>query len=165
MNMDISRGRGFVEAEIRQPEQVIADILAETVVQVDRKNKKIKYLLNYGSKVLTLTFLEADHSFMTVIESDLNTDRQENETTLLYQAAKKLMYTRANSLGKSLHYGLFTSNDKLINWARTRGNKLFHWNSEVVHDDSQTGLEPIVEFGAEIEPKQQKRTISSRLAA
>ena len=49
---------------------------------------------------------------------------------MLYMAGKELMQEIANSRKKEFTYGAATEDEKIRNWCRNAGNKIFHWTDE-----------------------------------
>ncbi len=165
MIMELRRGLERAEPIETSPEKIVADILAEVTIQPEKKRSKIKYLLNYGSKVLTLSYDLRDQSYLAVLETDRPEDHLPNETTLLYTAAKKLMDTKANSLGQAVRYSLITENPSLIKWAESTGDNIFHWDSTWTDDRPESEGGSMAVFNAEIAPLPGKQGQKRRLAA
>ncbi|MFA6486227.1 MAG: hypothetical protein WCT40_02570 [Candidatus Magasanikbacteria bacterium] len=93
-------------------------------LEKDRKGVKI-FIVECGSKQL-LVYLFGGYEFMTIVANN-NKERAENETTIVYEKAKEIMQDESNSKGKEMIYSLVTSNEKMLAWARNRGDEIFHW--------------------------------------
>jgi hypothetical protein len=83
--------------------------------------------------------------------------KKENETTLLYKSFFVFLCGVANRIGESLSYTLITENAKLVAWARTHGNDIFHW-TDVKESDG------VFEFSCEVRPSvSPKKALSRKL--
>lgn len=118
-------------------------ILRDMVVMAERETFRVRYLLTYGSKTLELYYDRIDDQFGIVIAANSGEGRQPEETTLLYTAARQLMLSLVHKMSKPVSYALRTEDEKLAAWARSTGERLFHWEDVRVHEDSER---PIYEF-------------------
>ncbi len=105
-------------------------------------------MLCYGSKALLLYF-ERDIEFVTVV-ININEQRRDNETTTLYSKARDLMQQKANLLNKKVLYELITENYKMIAWAKTKGEEIFHWKKNI---ELKTEKGNAQVFSTEIKPE------------
>ena len=84
--------------------------------------------LRYGSKELNISYQKSS-GFSTALETIDSRKRLPDETSLLYLAAKKLMEAKVKEWKKAAKYRVETSNPKMIEWAKTRGNDIFSWDN------------------------------------
>ncbi|MBI5222278.1 MAG: hypothetical protein HY980_02160 [Candidatus Magasanikbacteria bacterium] len=100
-----------------------------------------RYLLKYGGKILIITIDTVDHDRkITGDDGEVNTfvrntddaKHIDEETTMLYTAAQRLIALECIETLKSLLYVLETNNQKMIAWAQTKGRQIFNWDEERV---------------------------------
>jgi len=83
------------------------------------------WCLDYGSKSLTLNLKGG--AFHTVVTTN-DQERKDNETTILYTAARTLMQQYVDKVNKTIEYVLTTSNPNMMNWAKGKGSEVFNWD-------------------------------------
>lgn len=112
-------------------QEVIDTIIAEKVtLPEDPENPDVESVrLSYGNKRLTLRLKPATPFVDTYIEniSTANEMKEEQETTLLYAAAKQLMNDFYERVGEPVMYVFTSFFPKMKAWAETTGDKIFHW--------------------------------------
>ncbi|HBK33861.1 TPA: hypothetical protein DEP34_02840 [Candidatus Uhrbacteria bacterium] len=139
-------------------EKTVAAILSTAVFEHDENNPRIfRVHLAYGSKRLDCYVLKDTKVAGAMIESEQTKEKKEGETSLLYRALYHVLRGVANRLGEALSYTFVTENEKLIAWANTHGNEIFHWKKTTVDHESSLGS-----FSCEIFPTVSKRKAQQR---
>lgn len=101
--------------------------------------------LSFGSKTLKFYPNLREKPAYTYVKnhSTLNKDRIENETRILYLQVKIICENLAEKLGE-LTYTLSTSNEKMKEWALSKGDEIFQW------DKTEETLQTTEERGKEL---------------
>lgn len=120
---------------------IVQNIFASRVERADEGSVGISaVVLRYGRKDMTIMFRRGIHlSGGLLVNIHLENARgepaaQKNETTFLYMAAEKVLQEFADQSGQSVSYVFDTESTALADWARTRGEALFHWDKEDIDD-------------------------------
>ena len=92
------------------------------------------YYLTYGRKQLTIYVRPGEANTLIRNVND-ETHKKDDETTILYLAAKMVIQKLAKEQGDVIEYALRTSVDRIRDWARTTGNEIFHWSNTSVEQD------------------------------
>ena len=128
---------------VKNREQILDDNLGARDAVVDsiitssrEENKGNKTIeISYGRKVMRIeirsgTEISGGKLVTTFIENiKPETEKKEDETTLLYLTAKKIIQQTANANGEVLCYLFDTENGRMKNWAETVGQDIFEWDS------------------------------------
>ena len=133
--------------------QKVATILSKAEKEIlDPKFPENKdYILQYGSKKLTVAFSVTHGIIITHLINIADDDaREERETYLLHVAAHRLMQEFVDTLGKPLRYVFTTSNEKIARWAETAGEQIFHWSKTSMQQGDDGNK---YSFHSQIEPK------------
>ncbi len=112
------------------------------------------YSISYGRKKLIFYIKEETGESHSHIKNVLEEDqRQENETTYLYTALKKILDQTADKIKISVHYKILTENEKIAEWSKSEGKQIFNWETEnEIPDDTHPTLHV---FQSIIKPKKQ----------
>jgi hypothetical protein len=106
------------------------------------ENGNVQYItLYYGMKELSISIevgKNGIHRISTHIQNiGKETQRQKNETTYLYLAAKRVMEDKANELGRKISYYIQTKDEKMIAWADSTGKQIFNWSDKIPNEEYQ----------------------------
>ncbi len=139
-------------------EKTVATILSKAVFEHDENYPRIfRAHLAYGSKQLDCYVLKDTKVAGAMIESQQQKEKKEGETSLLYRALYQVLRGVANRLGEALTYTFVTENEKLIAWANTQGNEIFHWKETTVDHESL-----LRSFTCEVCPTVSERKVRQR---
>ncbi|MDD4333287.1 MAG: hypothetical protein PHT51_04205 [Patescibacteria group bacterium] len=155
------REKLITQTEIPE-EQIIDNIIAN--MQTGRKDeyypKALVYDLEYGQKRLAVYYEKDIQNVETYLDNIKDgSEKKENETSLLYKAAKKLIQQFADDAQQKIGYTLFTKFEKMRDWATSynKGRLIFDWDIELKHANFRGG-ENFYEFHAIICPRKIKRS-------
>lgn len=115
------RGR---EVEVAHEASSVAS--GATITKDARFPYKTTYHLRYGSKELLLRYYPNVQYAETYLKR-ISDEKIENETTILYMAAKIIMRKLSELAKTAIEYRFETANTHLNAWANKRGNELFNW--------------------------------------
>ena len=129
------------EIKFLHPERSEMEIIEEII-----RSKKQKvddyypgwliYTLSYGSKTLEVRFKPDRREAGTYIENTKeSSERLENETTLLYKAVKIILQDFVFHNNLSVDYFIRTENEHIRDWAKNRGEQIFHWDNVEEYKD------------------------------
>ena len=119
----------------------------------------IKYVLTYGNKKITVSFLTFADSVQTYIENIPAKEVKIENTTILYEVAKRIMQEYANKNSTSIDYLLSTSFEKMKAWAQNpkKGAGLFDWKRlDPTTEFTREGKKKYF-FTCEIKPEDEKK--------
>jgi hypothetical protein len=89
------------------------------------------YELKYGRKNVTLSYFFETREAITHIDSiGTEEDKKEGETSILYEAVKKILQDLSDKKGQEIEYKIETRNGNIREWALTKGKEIFKWESE-----------------------------------
>lgn len=91
------------------------------------------FQLSFGSKLLTINIRENKAYTYLRINNPLKKTQQ--ETTILYLAAKLFMQSVANQKGEAIKYHFSTRDPKLKQWVKSRGTELFQFTEHPREDN------------------------------
>ena len=145
----------LVESESASEEEIVREILKNKVIDetFEHRENSTAYRLTYGKKDLIVTLLKTDNQVFTFVYNDRDESfAEDNETTLLYKAARSLMQEFANEQGSPIKYTFLSEFDSMKNWAESKGGQIFNWGDGYYSDPSKVGKI----FEAEIMPDDSK---------
>ena len=123
-------------------EKNIVDRAIETVCSnnPDVKIKKVDIMhfddymnvvLEHGRKRLRLSISPENGEATTYIQNVHDVEKQKpDETTILYSAAREAMEELSRQMDQSIDYTLRSSNDNVVDWARSKGREIFDWDKQ-----------------------------------
>lgn len=143
------------EGGIRERESIIEKILKEkrgiTLQEAHRLQcgfvdytqehpETNNHLIRYGSKILLLIIdaapadikETAETRVTTFVKNMENCEKKDEETTLLYAAARRLIELECQKTKKRMLYQFSTQDPKMMAWAQTTGKQIFDWDKEEV---------------------------------
>lgn len=97
-----------------------------------------------GRKTLKLFFVR-EECFTTHIQGNGNNIPLENETTLCYEEAKKIMQGLVNESKKNALYILMTQSNSMQMWAETKGELIFHWQKKEIQQLKEGDFHPFID--------------------
>ena len=131
----------------KSEDEIVEEIIDTSLRQVSTEivSKQV-FLLRYGRKTLEVEFVPTpDKSAFDVstFAHNRKTKREEkdNETTLLYTAARVTMQEIANKSGLPIHYTYDTDIREMGLWGISHGEKIFNWDTKEI-----SGEEPMVRY-------------------
>lgn len=146
------------EAQLEQPdaEQIVEDILSNKWVLYDKvdQGSGLTVDLSYGSKGLRV-FTYANGRIDTHVRTIKGRERKENETTLLYSAAREIMEDFMKRIGRPAKYIFQTKNENMLEWARTKGEEVFDGWDAITFEEDEDGTE-ITMFTKNFKPPESK---------
>ena len=85
--------------------------------------------LRLGNKCLTLSLAgpENPEFVASIVNENVNAPRVSGATSALYTRANEIMQKIANDLDIRLTYTFITDNERMIDWARVHGRRIFNW--------------------------------------
>ena len=115
-----------------------------------RKGRASLAQIEFGRKRLELAYIPKINQALTHIKNTQpESSRRENETTVVYQVAKELMAAIATKNGEALNYDLITKNPAIAGWASEKGKEIFDWQQSF---SSEHGSSAVYTFRTKIFP-------------
>lgn len=120
-----------LEMEQNPREQIISQIMQRAKIKGVSSWGIITVEMEYGSKKLQIDIgpnqegTIGNFNVISMINKKQDGQRLEEETTFLYEAAKRFMQKYANEFKKILSYSLQTENKNMIAFAETKGAQIF----------------------------------------
>ncbi len=108
------------------PENEIVNAIAQNAQWELNSRGNDVITLSYGRKDLMIVASKRDNSVITRVENMRESGQEENETTLLYTAAKKIMGQLAQKYKSDLKYTISTSDESMNAWAQSKGVNIFN---------------------------------------
>lgn len=125
--------------ETRDRNVIIRGVIRDAVIQHHREHPgRLSFLLAYGSKQLTGVIDKEGGKAGAILETTDVRQRRESETTILYHALLAMFQGVANKLLQPVEYTLVTENPRLIQWAQTTGDAIFHWTAKASLDEMRS---------------------------
>ena len=113
-----------------ESEEDIVEKLAADAKKEEFPNRFV-YELKYGRKTVTLSyFFETGEAITHIDNIGTEEDKKEGETSILYEAVKKILQDLSNKKGQEIEYKIETRNGNIREWALTKGKEIFEWESE-----------------------------------
>lgn len=155
--------RGFEKAPSPEtnPELELDDGIIEKIIKgefveefdPEESENSPEVNLRYGSKVLRIIFNDEMSEATTVVLKQEGLEHKENETSYLYAAARSIMKNRANKRREDTRYEFMTEDEKMLNWAKTKGKAIFDWD-DYIYD--ATKVSPYHKFVKTFHPEDLK---------
>jgi hypothetical protein len=150
------------QPELRSKEEIVEEIYKnkEPVPGYEKSENYSGFILKYGSKNLKLMFEKKSLRVSAYIENTAEDQKLENETTLLYKAAKKTIQGWAEKVESTVTYQFTTQNENLKKWALDpeKGAKVFSWDSVREYgENEQEGLRGRLSLTKRFEPTNEQK--------
>lgn len=111
--------------KVEQEKALVAQIVANA--ENEPTETGLVFRLTYGQKELRISYYNG--GFTTTVRNVLKKETHaEQETGLLYQAAKELMQREVEKIGRKTKYKFFTQDPNMTAWAKTTGQTIFNWD-------------------------------------
>ncbi len=126
----------------RYPDKEYDDVIE--IFNKESNKDSLFWRLDFGSKTLVVEFYSGNNKFQTHVMTDNTKKRRDDETTIIYKAAKEIMHKAVEEKKQEIEYMLTTSNRNMIKWALTKGHAVFGWDeAQFVTPDGEIDLEQV----------------------
>lgn len=133
-----------LEVDLLSEGEIIGGIVQTARHETNSQGSDI-FTMSYGRKDLIMVVNKNTGSVITRVENMRELGAEENETTLLYLAAKKIMEQLAQRYKRSLVYTVSTSSETMNAWVQGKGSRIFDFQPvSNIHDEFKYHYQVII---------------------